>query len=156
MNEFELQRLYEAQLGAQVADTDIPAQDRNAAAAVLAASRRLLGAMLRPLDEHRTWVFSDPHFEDEKAGAVFNLTAVPLSQQDAETLKHHIRTGPHADSKLAQAAMGGNPEADQADINALVGRKATLSGSALPSGPPPPGTRCAEIAIGENGRVYIP
>ncbi len=54
MNEFELQRLYEAELTAQIADERIPAHDRNAAGAVLAASGRLLGAMLRPRDEPRT------------------------------------------------------------------------------------------------------
>ena len=41
------------------------------AAAVLAASRRLLGAMLRPLDEHRMWVFSDPHFGHEASVGIF-------------------------------------------------------------------------------------
>ena len=71
MNEFELQRLYEAQLAAQVADVRLPAHDRNAAAAVLAASRRLLGAMLLPGDEPRTWVFSDPHFEHEASIGIF-------------------------------------------------------------------------------------
>ena len=71
MNEFELQRLYEAQLTVQVADVRLPAHDRNAAAAVLAASRQLPGAMLRPGDEHRTWVFSDPHFEHEASVAIF-------------------------------------------------------------------------------------
>ncbi|MCY4508841.1 MAG: metallophosphoesterase, partial [Acidobacteria bacterium] len=68
---FELQRLYQEQLAAQVADTRLAAHDRNAAAAVLAASRRLMGVMLRPDEEHRTWVFSDPHFRDEASVAVF-------------------------------------------------------------------------------------
>ena len=71
MNDFELQRLYEAQLTAQVADERLPAHDRNAAAAVLAASRRLTGAGLRPGDERRTWVFSDPHFGHEASVAIF-------------------------------------------------------------------------------------
>ena len=71
MNEFELQRLYQTQLAAQVADVRLPAHDRNAAAAVLAASRRLLGAMLLPGDEPRTWVFSDPHFEHEASIGIF-------------------------------------------------------------------------------------
>ena len=62
MNEIELQRLYEVQLTAQTGDERIPVHDRNAAAAVLDASGRLLGARLRPGDEHRMWVFSDPHF----------------------------------------------------------------------------------------------
>ncbi len=71
MNEFELQRLYEAQLTGQVADPRLPAHDRNAAAAVLAVPDRLLGVMLRPADESRTWVFSDPHFEHEASVAIF-------------------------------------------------------------------------------------
>ena len=53
MNEIELQRLYEVQLTAQTGDERIPVHDRNAAAAVLDASGRLLGARLRPGDEHR-------------------------------------------------------------------------------------------------------
>ena len=71
MSEFELQRLYEAQLTAQVADERLSVHDRNAAAAVLAASRRLRGAGLRPADGPRTWVFSDPHFEHEASVAIF-------------------------------------------------------------------------------------
>ena len=71
MNELELQRLYEAQLTAQIADERIPAHDRSAAVAVLEASGRLLGARLPPADEHRTWVFSDPHFEHEASVAIF-------------------------------------------------------------------------------------
>ena len=71
MNEIELQRLYEAQLTAQTTDERIPVHDRNAAAAVLHASGRLLGAMLRPGDEHRTWVFSDPHFGHEASVGIF-------------------------------------------------------------------------------------
>ena len=71
MNEFELQRLSEAQLTAQVADERIPAHDRSAAGAVLDACGRLLGARLPPADEHRTWVFSDPHFELEVSVAIF-------------------------------------------------------------------------------------
>ena len=71
MNEFELQRLYEAQLTAQIADERIPAHERSAARAVLDASGRLLGARLPPADEHRTWVFSDPHFEHEASLAIF-------------------------------------------------------------------------------------
>ena len=71
MNEFELQRLYEAQLTAQIVDERIPAHDRSAAGAVLDASGRLLGARLPPGDEHRMWVFSDPHFEHEASVAIF-------------------------------------------------------------------------------------
>ena len=71
MNELKLQRIYEMQLAAQTGDERIPVHDRNAAAAVLHASGRLLGAMLRPADEHRTWVFSDPHFEHAASVAVF-------------------------------------------------------------------------------------
>ena len=71
MSGFELQRLYEAQLTAQVADERLPVHDRNAFAAVLAASRRLTGAGLRAADERGTWVFSDPHFEHEASVAIF-------------------------------------------------------------------------------------
>ena len=71
MDAFELQRLYEAQLTALKADARIPVHDRNAAATVLAASRSLPSAGLRPGDEHRTWVFSDPHFEHEASVAIF-------------------------------------------------------------------------------------
>ena len=71
MNEFELQRLYEAQLTAQIADERIPAHDGSAAGAVLDACGRLLGARLPPGDEHRTWIFSDPHFEHEASVAIF-------------------------------------------------------------------------------------
>ena len=53
------------------ADERIPAHDRSAAGAVLEASRRLLGARLPSADEHRTWVFSDPHFEHEASVAIF-------------------------------------------------------------------------------------
>ena len=71
MNEIELQRLYEAQLTAQTRDERIPAHDRNAAAAMLNVSERLMGTRLNPSEEYRTWVFSDPHFEHEASVALF-------------------------------------------------------------------------------------
>ena len=71
MNEIELQRLYEAQLTAQTRNERIPAQDRNAAAAMLNVSERLMGTRLNPSEEYRTWVFSDPHFGHEASVAIF-------------------------------------------------------------------------------------
>ena len=71
MNENELQRLYEVLLTAQTGDERIPVHDRNAAAAVLDTAGRLLGARLRPGDEHRMWVFSDPHFGHEASVGIF-------------------------------------------------------------------------------------
>lgn len=71
MNEIELQRLHEAQLTAQTRDERIPAHDRNAAAAILNVSERLMGTRLNPGEEYRTWVFSDPHFEHEASVALF-------------------------------------------------------------------------------------
>ena len=70
-NEFELQRLYETQLTAQVRNENLPHHDRIAAGAVLNACSRLLGTRLSPVDEHRTWVFSDPHFEHEPSVQIF-------------------------------------------------------------------------------------
>ena len=64
MNEFELDRLYEVQLTAQVRNTGLPNHDRYVAAEVLAQCRRVLSRRPSPGEEHRTWVFSDPHFED--------------------------------------------------------------------------------------------
>ena len=72
MNEIELLRLYQKQLAREVRNTELPAHDRNAAAAVLAASRHLIGARLRSRDEPRTWVFSDPHFEHEASVGIFD------------------------------------------------------------------------------------
>ena len=71
MNEIELQRLYEAQLTAQTRNERIPAHDRNAAAAMLNVSERLMGTRLNPSEEYRTWVFSDPHFGHEASVAIF-------------------------------------------------------------------------------------
>ena len=71
MNEIDLQRLYEAQLTAQTRNERIPAQDRNAAAAMLNVSERLMGTRLNPSEEYRTWVFSDPHFGHEASVAIF-------------------------------------------------------------------------------------
>ena len=72
MNEVELLRIYEAQPTAQMRDERIPLEGRDDAAGVLNACRRLPGAGLRPRDEPRTWVFSDPHFEHEESVAIFN------------------------------------------------------------------------------------
>ena len=71
MNEIELLRLYQEQLATQVRNTELPAHDRHAAAAVLAASRQVTGASVRSRDEPRTWVFSDPHFEHGPSVHIF-------------------------------------------------------------------------------------
>ena len=71
MNEFELQRLYETQLTAQARNQNLPHHDRTASGVVLNACGRLLGARLRPEEEYRTWVFSDPHFEHEPSVQIF-------------------------------------------------------------------------------------
>ena len=71
MNELELQRLYETQLTAQVRNEKLPNHDRTAAGIVLNACGRLRSARLRPEDESRTWVFSDPHFEHEPSVQIF-------------------------------------------------------------------------------------
>ena len=71
MNEFELQRLYETQLTAQARNENLPHHDRTAAGVVLNACGRLLGARLRPEEEYRTWVFSDPHFEHDASIGIF-------------------------------------------------------------------------------------
>ena len=72
MNEIELQRLYGAELTARTRDHRLQEHDRNAAAATLEASERLLGKGLKRADEHRTWVFSDPHFGDTVCLHVFD------------------------------------------------------------------------------------
>lgn len=72
MNEIELQRLYEVQLTARTRDHRLHEHDRNAAAAMLETSERLLGKGLRRADEHRTWVLSDPHFGDAVCLHVFD------------------------------------------------------------------------------------
>ena len=72
MNEFKLQEIYETPLTAQMTNEQPPHHDRTAGAgAVLNACGRLLTTRLRPEDEHRTWVFSDPHFEHEANIAIF-------------------------------------------------------------------------------------
>ncbi len=91
MNEIELLRLYQEQLTAQVTNTELPAHDRNGAAAVLAASRHLTGARLRSRDERRTWVFSDPHFEHEASVGIFDRPFQNCHHGDAYLLEHWTR-----------------------------------------------------------------
>ena len=83
MNEIELQLLYEAQLTAQTGDECLPAHDRDAAAAVLEACDRLLGKGLKPADENRTWVFSDPHFGDPTSLHVFRRPFRTTAEEDS-------------------------------------------------------------------------
>ena len=91
MNEIELLRLYQEQLAGQVRNTELPAHDRNAAAAVLAASRHLTSASLHPRDERRTWVFSDPHFEHEASIGIFDRPFRNRHHGDAYLLEHWTR-----------------------------------------------------------------
>ena len=109
MNEFELQRLYEAQLTAQVADPRLPYHVLDAVAAVLAASRRLPGVMLRPADESRMWVFSDPHFEDEVSVAIFDRPFRGCDDGDGYLLKRWTRDVKDRDTLicLGDVAAGG-------------------------------------------------
>lgn len=91
MNEIELLRLYENELTAQAADHRLPTHDRTAAAAVLAISIRLPGTRLRPADEPRTWVFSDPHFEHEASVAIFGRPFRNRHHGDGYLLEHWTR-----------------------------------------------------------------
>ena len=94
MNEFELQRLYETQLTAQVRNENLPSHDRTAAGVVLNAYSRLLSTKLRPEDEHRTWVFSDPHFEHEPRAHIFGRPLQSCHHADGYLFKqwtHDVR-----------------------------------------------------------------
>ena len=131
MNEFELQRLYEAQLAAQVADVPLPAHDRNAAAAVLAASWRLLGEMLRPGDEHRTWVFSDPHFEHEPSIAIFGRPFRGCHHGDGYLLEQWTRDVRDHDTVicLGDIAMGRPTDGLIDRLRRRPGRKVLVVGN---------------------------
>ena len=131
MNEFELQRIYEAQLTAQVADGRIPAHDRHAAAAVLAASRRLLGVTLRPRDEHRTWVFSDPHFEHGASVAVFGRPFRGCHHGDGYLLEHWTRDVLDRETVicLGDVAMGRPTDGLIDRLRRRPGRKILVAGN---------------------------
>ena len=91
MNEIELTRLYEAQLTAQTRDERVPVTDRNAAAAMLNVAERLMGTRLNPTEEHRTWVFSDPHFEHEASVAIFGRPFRNRHHGDGYLIEHWTR-----------------------------------------------------------------
>ena len=131
MNEFELQRLYEAQLTAQVADPRLPAHDRNAAAAVLAVSDRLLGAKLRPANESRTWVFSDPHFEHEASVAIFGRPFRGCHHGDGYLLEQWTRDVMDRDTVicLGDVTMGRPTDGLIDRLRRRPGRKVLVAGN---------------------------
>lgn len=131
MNEFELQRLYEAQLTAQVADPCLPVHVLDAAAAVLAASRRLPGVMLRPADASRMWVFSDPHFEDEVSVAIFDRPFRGCHDGDGYLLEQWTRDVKDRDTVICLGDVtGGRPTANLIErLRRRPGRKILVAGN---------------------------
>ncbi len=131
MNEFELQRLYEAQLTAQVADPRLPAHERNAAAAVLAVSDGLLGAGLSPADESRMWVFSDPHFEHEASVGIFGRPFRGCHHGDGYLLEQWTRDVMDHDTVicLGDVAMGRPTDGLIDRLRRRPGRKVLVAGN---------------------------
>ena len=140
MNEFELQRFYEAQLTAQVPDPRLAAHDRNAAAAVLAVSARLLGARLRPADESRTWVFSDPHFEHEASVAIFGRPFRGSHHGDGYLLEQWTRDVMDRDTVicLGDVTMGRPTDGLIDRLRRRPGSKVLVAGEPRPRAHPPP------------------
>ncbi len=105
---------------AQVPDPRLPAHDRNAAAAVLAVSDRLLGARLRPADASRTWVFSDPHFEHEAGVGIFGRPFRGCHHGDGYPLEQWTRDVMERDTVIYLGAVTmGRPTDGLIDTNAV-------------------------------------
>ena len=91
MNEPELQKLYQTQLMAQVLNGALSPYDQLAAGEMLEVSNRLLGTRLDPAEEHRMWVFSDPHFEHPASVPGFRWPFMNCAHGDAYLLEQWTR-----------------------------------------------------------------
>ena len=102
------------------------------------------------------------YLEDELAVNAMTLKAVPITRTDADAVTELLENATTDSPELIRTAIGGNPEADNADIDELIGRKAELPSKSdggdapPPEGPPRPGTRFATVSVLENGTIYIP
>ena len=114
-----------------MADLRLPAHDRNAVAAVLAVSDRLLGPKLCPADESRTWVFSDPHFEHEATVAIFGRSFRGCHHGDGYLLEQWTRDVMDRDTVicLGDVTMGRPTDGLIDRLRRLPGRKILVAGN---------------------------
>ena len=131
MNESELKRIYETQLTAQAANRYLPEHDRTAAGVVLNACQRLPAATLRPEDEHRTWVFSDPHFDHEGSIHAFGRPFWSSAQGDAHLLDRWTRNVRNDDTVvcLGDVTLGRATHSLIDRIRQRPGRKVLVAGN---------------------------
>ena len=131
MNESELKQLYETQLTAQAGNRYLPEHDRTAAAVVLNACQRLPATTPPPEDEHRTWVFADPHFEHEGSIHAFGRPFWSSAQGDAHLLDGWTRNVRNDDTVicLGDVTMGRATHTLIDRIRQRPGRKILVAGN---------------------------
>ena len=98
---------------------------------MLAVSDRLLGVMLRPADESRTWVFSDPHFEHEASVGIFGRPFRGCHHGDGYLLEQWTRDVMDHDTVicLGDVAMGRPTDGLIDRVRRRPGRKILVVGN---------------------------